>query len=119
MVTMATPEQPGTDLDDLDAGDTSAIREEEDAVGEDATDEGSPAEGRGVVVLLRDLHMRLAHGHEASPQTLRQYGVGAQILSALGLSRITLLSNSPKPRVVGLEAYGLEIAGTRPITEGP
>ncbi len=74
------------------------------------------AEGRGAVVLLRDLHMRLADGgHEASPQTLRQYGLGAQILSSLGLSRITLLSNSPKPRVVGLEAYGLEIVGTRAI----
>jgi 3,4-dihydroxy 2-butanone 4-phosphate synthase/GTP cyclohydrolase II len=77
------------------------------------------AEGRGAVVLLRDLHMRLAQGQDASPQTLRQYGLGAQILSSLGLSRITLLSNSPKPRVVGLEAYGLEIVGTRPITEGP
>ena len=75
------------------------------------------AEGRGVVVLLRDLHMRLGHGEGASPQTLRQYGVGAQILTALGLSRIVLLSDSPRPRVVGLEAYGLEIVGTRPIAE--
>ena len=73
-------------------------------------------EGRGVVVLLRDLHMKLAVGPEASPQTLRQYGLGAQILSSLGLSRIVLLTNSPKPRVVGLEAYGLEIVGTRKIT---
>ncbi|TNC71541.1 3,4-dihydroxy-2-butanone-4-phosphate synthase [Rubellimicrobium roseum] len=76
------------------------------------------AEGRGVVVLLRDLHMKLSSGPEASPQTLRQYGVGAQILSALGLSRIVLLSNNPKPRVVGLEAYGLDIVGTRKLTEG-
>jgi 3,4-dihydroxy 2-butanone 4-phosphate synthase/GTP cyclohydrolase II len=75
-------------------------------------------EGRGVVVLLRDLHMKLALGPEASPQTLRQYGLGAQILSSLGLSRIVLLSNNPKPRVVGLEAYGLEITGTRRITGG-
>jgi 3,4-dihydroxy 2-butanone 4-phosphate synthase/GTP cyclohydrolase II len=73
-------------------------------------------EGRGVVVLLRDLHMKLALDAETSPQTLRQYGLGAQILSALGLSRITLLSNSPKPKVIGLEAYGLEIAGTRRIS---
>jgi 3,4-dihydroxy 2-butanone 4-phosphate synthase/GTP cyclohydrolase II len=73
-------------------------------------------EGRGAVVLLRDLHMKLG-GHEASPQTLRQYGLGAQILSSLGLSRIVLLTDSPKPRVVGLDAYGLEITGTRKITE--
>jgi 3,4-dihydroxy 2-butanone 4-phosphate synthase / GTP cyclohydrolase II len=75
------------------------------------------AEGRGALVLLRDLHMKLASGAEASPQTLRQYGLGAQILSSLGLSRIVLLTNSPRPKVVGLDAYGLEITGTRPIPE--
>jgi 3,4-dihydroxy 2-butanone 4-phosphate synthase/GTP cyclohydrolase II len=75
-------------------------------------------EGRGAVVLLRDLQMRLTSEAEASPQTLRQYGLGAQILSSLGLSRIVLLTNSPKPRVVGLEAYGLEIVGTRKIAGG-
>ncbi len=73
------------------------------------------AEGRGVVVLLRDVSMRLVQEGEASPHTLRQYGLGAQILSALGLSQITLVTNSARPRVVGLEAYGLSIAGTRPI----
>jgi 3,4-dihydroxy 2-butanone 4-phosphate synthase/GTP cyclohydrolase II len=75
------------------------------------------AEGCGVLVLLRDLHMKVGTGAEASPQTLRQYGVGAQILSALGLHRIELLTNSPKPKVVGLEAYGLEIVGTRRISD--
>ena len=75
------------------------------------------AEGRGALVLLRDVHMKLAVGAEVSPQTLRQYGLGAQILSSLGLQRIVLLTNSPRPRVVGLEAYGLEITGTRPIPE--
>jgi 3,4-dihydroxy 2-butanone 4-phosphate synthase/GTP cyclohydrolase II len=75
------------------------------------------AEGRGVLVLLRDVHMKLVAAEEVSPQTLRQYGLGAQILSSLGLNRIVLLTNSPKPRVVGLEAYGLEITGTRRITE--
>jgi 3,4-dihydroxy 2-butanone 4-phosphate synthase/GTP cyclohydrolase II len=73
------------------------------------------AEGRGAVVLLRDLQMKLVPEEGQSPQTLRQYGLGAQILSSLGLSRITLLSNSPKPKVVGLDAYGLEIVGTRMI----
>ena len=74
------------------------------------------AEGRGAVVLLRDLQMQLSQGGaEASPGTLRQYGLGAQILSALGLSDIVLVTNSGVPRVVGLEAYGLTITGTRPI----
>lgn len=75
------------------------------------------AEGRGVLVLLRDVHMKLAAGEEVSPQTLRQYGLGAQILSSLGLHKIVLLTNSPKPKVVGLDAYGIEITGTRKISE--
>jgi len=74
-------------------------------------------EGRGVVVLLRDLHMKLAAAEEVSPQTLRQYGLGAQILSSLGLSKLILMTNSPTPKVVGLDAYGLEIVGTRKISE--
>ena len=73
------------------------------------------AEGRGAVVLLRDTTMKMVEDGEASPQTLRQYGLGAQILSALGLTDITLVTNSAAPRVVGLEAYGLTIAGTRKI----
>ena len=74
-------------------------------------------EGRGVLVLLRDLTMKLVVEDEVSPQTLRQYGLGAQILSSLGISDMILLSNSPKPKVVGLEAYGLTITGTRKISE--
>jgi 3,4-dihydroxy 2-butanone 4-phosphate synthase / GTP cyclohydrolase II len=73
-------------------------------------------EGRGVLVLLRDLHMKIRASDDGSPQTLRQYGVGAQILSSLGLSRLTLLTNSPEPKIVGLEAYGLEIHGTQKIS---
>jgi 3,4-dihydroxy 2-butanone 4-phosphate synthase/GTP cyclohydrolase II len=72
-------------------------------------------EGRGVVVLLRDLTMQIATGNEVSPQTLRQYGLGAQILSSLGIHKLVLLTNSPRPNVVGLDAYGLEIVGTRKI----
>ncbi len=71
--------------------------------------------GRGAVVLLRDINMKLPDAGEISPQTLRQYGLGAQILSALGLSRLILLTNSPLPKVIGLEAYGLSIEGTHPI----
>ena len=73
------------------------------------------AEGRGVVVLLRDTTMKLVMDGAASPQTLRQYGLGAQILAALGLHAIELVTNSKQPRIVGLEAYGLNITGTRPI----
>lgn len=74
-------------------------------------------EGAGVLVLLRDTTMKLQTGDSVSPATLRQYGLGAQILSSLGISKMVLLTNSPKPKVVGLDAYGLEIVGTRRITE--
>ena len=73
------------------------------------------AEGRGVVVLLRDMGAKLDIGDHVSPHRLRQYGIGAQILNALGLHELILLTNSPNPRPVGLDGYGLSIAGTRPI----
>ncbi len=74
-------------------------------------------EGRGVLVLLRDTSMKLNTNDEVSPKTLRQYGLGAQILSSLGLSRLELLTNSPTPKIIGLGAYGLEIVSTRKISE--
>jgi 3,4-dihydroxy 2-butanone 4-phosphate synthase/GTP cyclohydrolase II len=39
---------------------------------------------------------------------LRDYGIGAQILSDLGLHTLRLITNNPK-KVIGLEGYGLEI----------
>lgn len=73
--------------------------------------------GRGVVLLLRDTTAKLALEGEVSPQKLRQYGLGAQILSGLGLTEIELVTNSAAPKVVGLESYGLTITGTRPISK--
>jgi 3,4-dihydroxy 2-butanone 4-phosphate synthase/GTP cyclohydrolase II len=45
---------------------------------------------------------------------LRDYGIGAQILSDLGLSSIRLLTNNPR-KVVGLRGFGLEIVERVPI----
>ena len=73
--------------------------------------------GRGVVVLLRDTTMKLIDESGISPHTLRQYGLGAQILSSLGLTQIVLVTNSRAPKVVGLEAYGISITGTKSIPE--
>jgi 3,4-dihydroxy 2-butanone 4-phosphate synthase/GTP cyclohydrolase II len=73
------------------------------------------AEGRGVVVLLRDTEMKMTPADGGTPQVLRQYGLGAQILSSLGLHDLILLTNSATPKVVGLDGYGLSIVGTRKI----
>ena len=77
------------------------------------------AEGRGVIVILRDMSpnaLSAKLGAEGiSPKELRQYGVGAQILGALGISEMEMLTNSPAPKVVGLDGYGITITGARPI----
>jgi 3,4-dihydroxy 2-butanone 4-phosphate synthase / GTP cyclohydrolase II len=48
----------------------------------------------------------------------RDYGIGAQILNDLGVSKIRLITNNPKKRV-GLMGYGLEIVDNIPIEIAP
>ena len=48
----------------------------------------------------------------------RDYGVGAQILRDVGITKIRLISNNPKKRV-GLMGYGLEIVDNVPIEVVP
>jgi 3,4-dihydroxy 2-butanone 4-phosphate synthase / GTP cyclohydrolase II len=45
---------------------------------------------------------------------LRDYGVGAQILVALGVRKMRLMTNNPK-KLKGLEGYGLEVTGREPL----
>jgi 3,4-dihydroxy 2-butanone 4-phosphate synthase/GTP cyclohydrolase II len=49
---------------------------------------------------------------------LREYGIGAQILTDLGVRRMRLLTNNPK-KVVGLAGYGLELVDQVPIKTKP
>lgn len=62
--------------------------------------------------LLRSLQWKA--GEAPPPMDFRDYGIGAQILVALGLGKIRLLSNSGR-KVVGLDGYGLEIVEQVPI----
>jgi 3,4-dihydroxy 2-butanone 4-phosphate synthase/GTP cyclohydrolase II len=48
----------------------------------------------------------------------RDYGVGAQILSNLGVTKMKLMTNNPVKRV-GLEGYGLEVTQVIPLEVEP
>src|SRR5579871_586248 len=76
-------------------------------------------EGAGVLVYLHQNRPGIRdHGSLATPDGQRQLqhesGIGAQILSDLGLQTIRLLTNHPR-KVVGLDAYGIEIVGQVPV----
>ncbi|MGD1925590.1 MAG: 3,4-dihydroxy-2-butanone-4-phosphate synthase [Paracoccaceae bacterium] len=77
------------------------------------------SEGRGAVIILRDssptaISDRL-RPRGLSPKEIRQYGVGAEILNNLGIHELIMLTNSPTPKLVGLEGYDISIVETRPI----
>jgi 3,4-dihydroxy 2-butanone 4-phosphate synthase / GTP cyclohydrolase II len=85
------------------------------------------AEGRGVLVLIRDLRPKSASAWisgsaNAAPakksegdRRLVEVGIGSQILRDLGVREMVLLTNSPAPVYVGLEGHGLRIVGQRRI----
>ncbi|HEU5071295.1 MAG TPA: bifunctional 3,4-dihydroxy-2-butanone-4-phosphate synthase/GTP cyclohydrolase II [Verrucomicrobiae bacterium] len=52
------------------------------------------------------------------PMDLREYGLGAQILTDLGLKTIRLLTNNPR-KIVGLAGYGLKVMEQVPIRVHP
>jgi 3,4-dihydroxy 2-butanone 4-phosphate synthase / GTP cyclohydrolase II len=81
-------------------------------------------EGAGVIVYLQkqlrspaDI-LRCTHlpdpGAKGGRPDLREFGVGAQILRDLGVTRLRLLTNHPR-RIVGLEGFGLEVAEVVPL----
>jgi 3,4-dihydroxy 2-butanone 4-phosphate synthase/GTP cyclohydrolase II len=47
---------------------------------------------------------------------LREFGMGAQVLKQLGLRRITVMTNNAR-KIIGVEGFGIEIAGTVPLDE--
>ena len=84
-------------------------------------------EGRGIGLMANIAAYKLqeqgmdtvdANIHLGYDPDLRDYGVGAQILNLLGVTKMRLMSNNPVKRV-GLEAYGLEIVENVPIEVEP
>ena len=95
-------------------------------------------EGRGVFLYMRQegrgigIHNKLrayslqddgmdtvdANIHLGFAPDLRHYGVGAQILSELGVRKLRLLTNNPK-KVIGLESFGLKLVERMPLVVPP
>jgi 3,4-dihydroxy 2-butanone 4-phosphate synthase / GTP cyclohydrolase II len=80
--------------------------------------------GSGVVVVLRDGRptnvsdqVRRGRDRRLAPPEIRDYGIGAQILSDLGVRDMVRLSDNPRP-IIGLEGYGLRVVETRPLRRG-
>jgi len=76
-------------------------------------------EGRGAVFLFRQPRPKLAGEMEDddTPRTVKQTGLGAQIMATMGIHELILLTDSPNTRYLGLDAYGISITGTQPLTE--
>lgn len=88
----------------------------------DAMKDLAAYEGHSVLVLIREgsintLLERLG-AHKSSidrkEQNIREYGVGAQILVDQGVKKMRLITNT-MPKLIGLEAYDLELVGITPL----
>lgn len=84
-------------------------------------------EGRGIGLMAKALAYKLqedgmdtvdANLHLGYKADERDYGVGAQILQNIGVSKMKLMTNNPVKRI-GLESYGLEVVENVPIEVAP
>jgi 3,4-dihydroxy 2-butanone 4-phosphate synthase/GTP cyclohydrolase II len=84
-------------------------------------------EGRGIGLTKKIMAYKLqdegrdtveANVELGFPPDLRDYGIGAQILSDLGLTTIRLLTNNPR-KVIGLQAFDLKVTGRIPLQTAP
>lgn len=91
----------------------------------DAMKQLAAHDGHSVLVLIREgsidtllerLGARQSVG-DRKEQNIREYGVGAQILTHQGVKAMTLITNT-MPKLIGLEAYDLSLSGITPLVKG-
>ncbi|MEM7733818.1 MAG: 3,4-dihydroxy-2-butanone-4-phosphate synthase [Pseudomonadota bacterium] len=101
----------GISLDSADGVPTGKLQRAMDIIAE---------EGRGAVFLYRQPRPTLAkeHADDEGPRTVKQTGLGSQIMVTMGVKQLVLLTDNPDTRYLGLDAYGISIVGTRPLSEG-
>lgn len=88
----------------------------------DAMKDLAAYDGHSVLVLIRegsiDTLLERLGAHKSSidrkEQNIREYGVGAQILVDQGVKKMRLITNT-MPKLIGLEAYDLELVGITPL----
>ena len=88
----------------------------------DAMKQLAAHDGHSVLVLIRegsiDTLLERLGAHKSfvdrKEQNIREYGVGAQILTAQGVQKMRLITNT-MPKLIGLEAYDLELVGITPL----
>lgn len=91
----------------------------------DAMKQLAAHDGHSVLVLIRegsiDTLLERLGAHKSivdrKEQNIREYGVGAQILSHQGVQKMRLITNT-MPKLIGLEAYDLELVGITPLVSG-
>lgn len=76
----------------------------------------------GVVVILREpdaksvsKRLLVRDEEDKSSNTLRNYGIGAQILRDLGIRTMSLITNHPNKNIIGLDGYDLHVDGFIPL----
>src|SRR5690606_33540538 len=79
--------------------------------------------GKGALIFMQHEEKQIGlteklkayNGNLIKPSDSKDYGIGAQIIRALGISRLKLISNNPQTNLGVIHAYGLEVDSVVPF----